>query len=350
MLESKKIDLSLNLMPSFYHKHIGIEYGEGYYFDPVYRSDIEKKEQFFIYDILGKFGEGSKKPAPSANLTIQPVDLIMATQGAKIVCPVDATLETWGAPWKTLTVEEIDKIDPVAAANHPVIDNILKQYHEIVKMYGEKADILGIKAGSMNIHTPYTTAHQLCGEELFYKMIEAPEVVKIILLKVWQIYKSIYQRLTKELKTSIPTMLIMGDCSASLLSAKLYQEIVLPINVDITKNFKRTKYHSCGSSTHLLKDFVNIPKLFRIELGPGTDLGSAVQLFPDISIAPLFDPISMLNSPPNEIENSIINIIETTTFAPETLICAWSLDRETPLENLDALCATVNKYKNGIQQ
>ena len=28
-------------------------------------------------------------------------------------------------------------------------------------MYGEKADLFGIKTGLMNLHAPFTTAHQL---------------------------------------------------------------------------------------------------------------------------------------------------------------------------------------------
>ena len=39
------------------------------------------------------------------------------------------------------------------------------------------------------------------------------------------------------------------------------------------------------------------------------------------------------------------NIISATSTAPQTLICAWSLDRETPIGNLEAICSTVNKYQ-----
>ena len=343
-----KLKLSLNLMPSFYHKHIGIKYGEGYYFDPACRAEIEKNEQHFLHETLGKYGEGSKVPLAATDIFIQAVDLIMITQGADVVCPVDGTLETWGNPWSTLSIAEIIQINPVEAAHHKVIDRLLNQHREMVKMYGDNADVLGVKAGNMTIHTPYTTAHQLCGEELFCKMIEEPEAVRIILLKIWDIYQAVYRRLAKELQVPAPTVINMGDCSACMLSADLYRECVLPVNSAIANGFEKVKYHSCGASTHLLNDFAKLPKLWRIELGEGTDYNASVKLFPGISIAPLLDPVQILNDQPEEVVELVDGIIEATASAPETVICAWSLDRETSIDNLEALCSTINKHKTEL--
>jgi hypothetical protein len=340
-----KLGLSLNLMPSFYHKHLGVNYGEGYYFDPGYRSEIEKQEQLFLYEILGKYGEGSKHPTSSTNLMIQPVDLIMATQGAKVVCPDDATLETWGNPWSGLSIEEIKRIDPEEAAHHQIIDQIICQYREMEKMYGKPADIFGIKAGNMSIHAPYTTAHQLCSEDLFCRMMDSPEDIKTILMKIWQIYQAVFERLQKILDAPVPHQLNMGDCSACMLSQDLYHDLVLPVNCEITREFQKVKYHSCGGSTHLLNDFTAIPRLEIIELGPGTDFSEGVRLMPEVEMRPLVDPVPVRNNSPAQITELMENIISATSPAPQTLICAWSLDRETPIGNLEAICSTVNKYQ-----
>ena len=341
-----KLGLSLNLMPSFYHKHLGTNYGEGYYFDPGYRSEIEKQEQLFLYEILGKYGEGSKQPIPSTDLMIQPVDLVMATQGARVVCPEDATLETWGNPWSGLSVEEIERIDPQEAAHHPVIDRIISQYHEMEKMYGNKADIFGIKAGNMSIHAPYTTAHQLCGEELFCKMLDNPAEIRIILMKIWQIYRTIFGRLREILNAPVPHQLNMGDCSACMLPQDLYHDLVLPVNCEITNGFQEVKYHSCGGSTHLLNDFAGIPKLKIIELGPGTDFSEGVKLMPGAEMRPLVDPVPVRNNSSEQVTELMEYIISAISSAPQTLICAWSLDRETPIVNLEAICSTVNKHQS----
>ena len=166
--------ISLNLMPAFYRKQLGLTYGEGYYFDPEYRARVECAEAGFQYECWGRFGAGMAQPEPSAGLFIQPVDLIMRTQGAEWRMPEDATLESWGKPWAGLTVEAIQKIDARAAAAHPVIDALLVQYRQMQKMYGERAGLFGLKDGVMGIHSPYTTALQLIGEDLFLMMEDDP--------------------------------------------------------------------------------------------------------------------------------------------------------------------------------
>ncbi|MFA6292962.1 MAG: uroporphyrinogen decarboxylase family protein [Victivallales bacterium] len=336
-----KLKISLNLMPSFFCKHIGTSYGERYYFDPAYRSEVERAEGKFLFDILGQFGVGSKDPGPSSNLFIQPIDLIKATLGADIYCPPDATLETHGHPWAAKSVAEIRKISASDAAQHSIVDKILKQYGEISRLYGDNADIFGIKSGRMGIHTPYTTAHQLIGEELFYMMVDEPESARDVFIKIWEIYNAVYSRLSSELRVPFPRHLGMGDCSACMLSEELYRKTVLPVNRNIAGAFQTASYHSCGGSTHLISAFSELPPLTSIELGPGTDLARAVQLMPNSAICPLVDPVTVRNGATKDVE-ALVKSLDSETFnAPAVTLCAWSLDRETPVANLQAIYTTI---------
>ncbi|MBT3291478.1 MAG: hypothetical protein HN380_29305, partial [Victivallales bacterium] len=92
------LSVSLDFMPAFYTKHLGLTWGESYYFDPDYRSQVEMARDRFLYDVLGEHGVGSPQPTPSPCLTIQPVDLFMRTQGAEWRFPTDGTVESWGQP------------------------------------------------------------------------------------------------------------------------------------------------------------------------------------------------------------------------------------------------------------
>ena len=138
---STPISVSLNFMPAFFHKHMAVSYGEAYYFDPVYRAGIEKAEQRFLFEVLGRYGVGSPTPMPSPNLFIQPVDLIMRTQGAEWRFPDDGSVESWGTPWAGKTAAEIARINPEEAAHHPVIEALIRQYRELTRLYGDQADI-----------------------------------------------------------------------------------------------------------------------------------------------------------------------------------------------------------------
>lgn len=332
--------ISLNFMPAFYCKHLGLTYGEPYYFDPAYRAEVERAEQRFLHLALGEYGVGSEDPQPSPSLFMQPIDVILLSQGALLHCPEDATLETRGAPWAGLSTAEIERVDPREAARHAIVDAVLAQYRVLAEMYGDCADVFGLKAGGMTIHTPYTTAHQLCGEGLFMLMMEDAEGARVVLEKVRAVIEAVFGRLIEELGAH-PGHLHLGDCSASLLSPRVYEEIVLPMNRRLAGEYPACGYHSCGPSSHLLKHFATLPGLSNIQLGPGTDLREAVRLMPQARMEPLIDPLLVRNGSPSDVAEGIAEVLEQTADAPATTLCAWSFDRETPIENVAAMYEVV---------
>ena len=336
----KALSISLNFMPAFFTKHTGITYGEPYYFEPEYRAEIQRTEGRFLFDILGRYDVGSPDPAPSPNIFIQPVDLIMRTQGAEWKCPPDATLESWGTPWAGLSPEKIEKIDALAAAHHPVINAIIDQYTVVERLYGDQADIFGTKSGVMNVHTPYTTAHQLCGEDLFVLMLTEPAGARVVFDKVWQVYEAVFARI-RAVTGARFTGANMGDCSASLLSENLYRDVVLPVNQRISTAFETVNYHSCGASTHLLPAFAEFGALDGIELGPGTDFAAAVREVRARHWRPLVDPTVMRGGHPDSVTRLVGGILNAVRTAKKVTLCAWSFDRDTPIANVAALYDTV---------
>jgi len=329
-------------MPAFFTKHTGATYGEPYYFDPEARREIQRTEGRFLFDILGRYGVGSTDPEPSPNIFIQPVDLIMGTQGAEWKCPPNATLESWGTPWAGLGPEQIQRIDPQDAAHHPAIEAVVSQYVPVQRMYGDRADILGTKSGVMNVHTPYTTAHQLCGEDLFVLMLTDPAGARVVFDKVWQIYEAVFERVCRVTGARL-TGVNLGDCSASLLSADLYRNVVLPVNQRIAGAFGSASYHSCGASSHLLTPFAELGSLDGIELGPGTDLRAAVGGLDARHWRPLVDPTTMREGDRESVARLVGSILDAVCTANEVTLCAWSFDRDTPIENVATLYDTVGR-------
>jgi uroporphyrinogen-III decarboxylase len=128
-----------------------------------------------------------------------------------------------------------------------------------------------------------------------------------------------------------------------MLSKDNYREIVLPVNRKIAEGFQSVSYHSCGASTHLLPSFAELPLLTSIELGPGTDFAQAVTLMPETAMSPLIDPVIIRNGSPEDVE-SLVKSVTTETFnAPSVTLCAWSLDKETPVANLQKLYLTLDE-------
>ena len=328
--------ISLDLMPSFFHKHLGLRFGEAYYFDISHRESVEAAKERLKHELLGRYGVVNQGTRPARNVFVQPVDLVLRTQGATWRFPEDATLESEGTPWAGLEPEEIEAIDARAAASHPVVDLLLDQFGELRRHYGDTADIFGGRAGLMGIHTPYTTAHQLCGEQLFIWMALEPAAAQIVFTKVWRIYEAIFGRVARALGTRFDKV-HLGDCSAALISPELYRSCVLPSNQAIARQFGRVGYHSCGASSHLVTAFAELGPLENTQLGPGTDLRAAARALPGTHVQPLVDPLVMRDGSTAQVQAEISAVLSQTAASRAVTLCAWSLDRETPFENLAAL-------------
>jgi hypothetical protein len=331
--------VSLDFMPAFYHRHLGVTYGKAFYYDPEYRGSVECQQALFLHAHWGRHGVGAAHPHPSPGLFIQPLEIIMRTQGAEWRFPEDATLESWGTPWRGLDPAAIAAIDAQAAARHPVVDELLAQYRVLQKLYGESADLFGIKSGMMNIHAPLTTAQQLYGEELFMLLAEDPAAGGPIFTKVWELYQAIFQRLADALGARL-TRVQLGDCAAAMLSPATYEAAVLPWNNRIARQFPRAGYHSCGSSTHLLPAFAKLEHMDLYQLGPGTDLAQAARQLPGTHLQPLIDPVLLRQGDTAQVRQSIAAVIRDCAPAPAVTLCLWSLDRDTPLANVSAVYET----------
>lgn len=333
-----RVNISLNFMPAFFTRHLGISYGEAYYFDFDHRVAVTRAEQRLLFELFGEYGVGEADAQPVPGIFVQPIDLLLHTQGAPWRFPADATLESIGAPWAALSIEEIAAIDPRSAAEHPVLDRLLAQYRAMERRHGARADIFGMRSGTMNIHAPYTTAHQMYGQELFVLLLTEPEAAQVIFAKVEALYQALYTRMCAETGLSF-SRIYLGDCSASLLSERVYREQVLPVNQRLAQMYPATGYHSCGRSTHLLAAFSELPGMDAVQLGAGTDMAAAARLLPGVILEPLIDPVVMREGSPDDITRLISGLLRDTAAAPAVNLCAWSFDSQTPADNVRAMYA-----------
>ena len=53
----------------------------------------------------------------------------------------------------------------------------------------------------MNVHAPFTTAHQLYGESLFYLLMDDPQGARVLFDTIWSMYQAIFVRLSAAIGT-----------------------------------------------------------------------------------------------------------------------------------------------------
>ncbi len=81
----------------------------------------------------------------------------------------------------------------------------------------------------------------------------------------------------------------VGECSCCMVSPALVEEFVVPITGRIGEALGPVRFHSCGTSTHLVGALTRIAPLHSLDFGSETSVGKARQVFgPEmpITIAP----------------------------------------------------------------
>ncbi len=83
--ESKKKEIQLGFHISYYAREFGIDYGQKYYKDPLYRIEQDHKCAKALHERFGEYGLGNQAPEfTSIDIGIQPRDFINGALGGKM--------------------------------------------------------------------------------------------------------------------------------------------------------------------------------------------------------------------------------------------------------------------------
>jgi hypothetical protein len=196
---------------------------------------------------------------------------------------------------------------------------------------------------SFVMHTPYTTAFRLFGDGIFEHMMLEEELAQGIFDYVMRQYLNLWDDISARMgwTGSEKANLHFGDCAATMLSPDLYERFNLPHYTRLMADYKSCTIHSCGPSTHLLELFARVPKVALLQLGAGTDLVKARELFPTTRISAYYAAPEILEGTPEGIERKLWEMCET--LGDNADINGSSVDPNTPEENILAYLKTAKR-------
>ncbi len=133
-----------------------------------------------------------------------------------------------------------------------------------------------------------------------------------------------------------PIMIGNDEVGVPMISPSMYEEFVLPYEIELSEYFGGVDYwHSCSNITPLLPMIARIPNLRMIDVGPRTKLQPAVSLFgkrPGSSIMKRINPVSeILEADEDQIRNRLLEIKATCFDVSYMLFFSGIL----PLESVD---------------
>jgi hypothetical protein len=338
---------------AFHARSFGADYGERYHKDPLYRIEQERKIAIGYHKLFGEFGMGDQNPKPCLGVTIQALDFMNAALGGKMEYHRDENVWTPDKPLSHIqNMADLKRLQDIDWNNHPLFLDLFRQVDEMKRAYPDLpvSHVQGVWADGekgqstfLTMHTPYTTAFRLMGEEIMVIMMSDEELASGIFDYLMRQYNSQWKIICDRMGWR-GTKIHLGDCAATMLSPDLYEKFSLPLYQRIIADYEGVVIHSCGPSSHLLELFARIPKVRQLQLGDGTDLKKARALFPGSSICAYYDPGQFLTDSPEQIERKLELMCDQ--LRDNFLINCGGADPDTPKENILALLKIANKLKH----
>ncbi len=143
-------------------------------------------------------------------------------------------------------------------------------------------------SGRAVIHGVLTTAQKLCGESIFMDMLTEPAKCVRLLDWIADAYIVLCHHFAQVAGLPI-TDAHVGECSCCMVSSALVEEFVAPVTSRIGQALGPVRFHSCGTSTHLLQALARIDHLRSLDFGSETSVRKAREVFRrriPITIAP----------------------------------------------------------------
>jgi hypothetical protein len=295
------ITLAGTLSKGWLNRALGVVFDRDYYFDPGRRHAIDclcneyaaemfpDLALFYSESNLGRIDYWDPSQVQIGG--IQPNMILGMLLGADFIPSDDRDADITPSCLAGKDPEEL-------AAPETLLD------HDLVRLFDDQiAQIRGTAKGRLRpigpffwdvsgraaIHGVLTTAPKLYGESVFMDMLTAPQ--KCIELMEWiaDAYIVLCRHFAQAADLPI-TDVHVGGCSACMVSPALIETFVAPLTSKIGRSLGPVRFHSCGTSTHLLGAFTKIDHLQTLDLGGETSIAKAREAFGKemlLSIAPL---------------------------------------------------------------
>jgi hypothetical protein len=294
------IKIEASVSKGWLHKNGGFNFTGQYYFDPVYRWELDNKinrfisERFPLYAIYNMEANLVQARYVRDNHVlvgaIQPNMILATLLGAKFSFFEDKDADVLGRPLEfILNKKELPSLDSIL--DHSLVKDLEKQMQVIGKTHPEFRIIPPFfwdESGRATIHGIITTSLKLTGDNIMIIMMSDPELAHAIHQWIADAYVILISHFSGLARLPV-TSVHVGECAGTMISSELYEEFVVPYISQLGDKLGAVRLHSCGISDHLINAITHIQNLKIIDTGSGTSIGKIRELVgPDfeINIAP----------------------------------------------------------------
>ncbi len=350
MLKNNPLPVEIIFHPSWWYKHARITFDEDFFYHPLKRVESEKRMEKELYDRFGEFGLGEdhNKNQPLIGAVHNAAGYIISEiLGCEIRYKDDQ------APQVICANKEDFNVDIEGAMNTTPIKKLNNLIDELKSRYG-------YVCGDINWGGVLNVALDLRGEAMLMDMMLNGEktrkyfenIASVIEKFVTFIYSHTgtssisVNRILKHLK---PEIFLHSECTHTMISEDLYEEFLLPVDLKWSQSLRPFGIHYCGSDPHRYADsFAKIPNLTFLDLGWGGDVKLLREKLPNTFFSIRLDPVTINNTPDNQLENIIRKLVADSGDPMLTGVCCINMDGNTDDSKIRTIYQTVTSIRKEI--
>jgi hypothetical protein len=341
------IPIEIIFNPNWWNQNYGICFDQSFYMNLKKRIDNDFEMRNILFE---RFGIGEK---PTLRKPI--IGSMMVAGGFVVPALFEVQIEFSDseAPWpieRIFSDEEIFKLVPPDLKEKWPMKSLLNDANELI-------DKFGYVVGDFDLDGFFNTALHLRGHQLFFDLVEKPELVNHLFHVLTDTYISLVKLLRSITKTcsistnrSIvnvdPGIFLHSNCSVSMISPKLYEKMVFPHELRLAKNTQPFGIHHCGNNMHKFSNtYSKFPSYF-FDVGWGSDINECSETFPDTFINLRLNPVRLLQCNKNEIYQDTLSLLKSSRRVENVGVCCINMDAGTPDENVRSIFQAVNDYED----
>ncbi len=318
------LQIVLGFTPGWFREAMGLDYGEQWHTDPIYRQQTVVKMKKTLNRRFPRLMLGGSDPdsTPGSISVAYGTTLIPAILGAPIVYMDD----NWPAnPPANMNEEEERKLEVPSLESSPVFCNLMEQMDIIEKEWGKVEGVLNYQ-GILN------NAFRIRGQDIFTDFIINPKLACHVLDVCAQTMIEVIRRVYARQKESgvENEYFVTSNCVVNMLSGDQYERFILPFDNKISNSFKYFGIHNCAwTADPYLNAYRSIGPLGYLDFGIDSNMDKIKMDFPYTRLCVIYSAVDLKNKTKTNIGHDLQKIHDALTPCE---IIIGDIDTGTPDE------------------
>lgn len=332
----------IGFTPKWYQHSLGIDFGERWHTDPVYRKEavLQMRKELitrFPGRKIGWLDESGES-----------IDLLTGVHGAcTIAAMYGVSIRYDREQWPTsepfqLSDMDMMNLEPVDPQTNSFFLSLMRQVDSIAVSEGKVV-------GFINWQGVLNNAQRIRGQQLFLDMLMEPDMTLHLLDCVTTTMINAAKILQERQRTSGVeyTFFTVSNCLVNMIQPELYEKFVLPFDKRIAESFQSIGIHNCAwNATPYLEGYAAVPHVGYLDMGIDSDLERAKILFPNTRRSLMYTPMDLAQKSLQDIQIDLEYI--AGQYGPCDVVAA-DIEAGTPDDKVEAFIDLCNQISNHQQ-